>query len=55
MSGREKIEKDYKESEKRIEKAIEVEIEQIKRRTYEIKLEAEKIAEAVQISINQNE
>ncbi len=55
MSGREKIEKDYKESEKTIENEVNKEMTQIKKKANEIKIEAGKIGEAVEISINQKE
>jgi hypothetical protein len=54
LSGREKIEADYQKSEKRIEQEVEEEIVQIKRKASEIKVEAEKIGEALEISISQN-
>jgi hypothetical protein len=55
LSGREKIEKDYQKSEKRIEKEVEEEMTQIKRKANEVKVNAEKIGAALEISINQNE
>jgi hypothetical protein len=55
LSGREKIEKDYQKSEKKIEQEAEEEIAQIRRKAGEIKVEAEKIGEALEISINQND
>jgi hypothetical protein len=55
LSGREKIEKDYRKSEKRIEKEVEEEMAQIKSKANEVKVDAEKIGEALEISINQNE
>jgi hypothetical protein len=54
MSGKDKIEKDYKEYEKNIEEKTEEEIAQIREKASEIKAEAEKIADSVEIFINQN-
>jgi hypothetical protein len=55
LSGQEKIEKDYQKSKKKIEKEVEEEMAQIRSKASAIKVEAEKIGESLEISINQNE
>ena len=52
MSGKEKIEQDYEVFDQAVEQMAKEEIERIRKKANQIKLEAEKIGEQVEASIN---
>jgi hypothetical protein len=54
MSGKSKIEKDYRTFDSNIEQIVAEEIRRIQTRTSQAKAEAQKIGEAVEKTINQS-
>ena len=55
MSTKTKLEKDYQRLNKAIEKLAEAEIKKIRKKTNDLKLEAEKTGKAIEVSIEEAE
>ena len=55
LAGKAKIEKDYIESEKKIEQIVKEELDRIKKKATQVEAEAKRIGESVENSLNQNE
>jgi hypothetical protein len=55
LSGKEKLERDYKEFDEAIEESAKKELEKIRRKALELKAEAEKVGAAVEASLEENQ
>jgi hypothetical protein len=55
LPGKDKIEQDYKDFDDAIEELAKAEIEKIKKKANQLKAEAEKVGEAVEASLEEEE